>query len=134
MAHFTRDRLDVLFPLERSDAFFEALYGDAGEGAYDIRLAFHAEEDTVLRFYFELHRRPGRCLACNLTTGLPKVFERHPVINLHGLVEALGREAGWPVEAIWWNIGATEPVSEALYRIPLALMRHEGDQASGAGA
>ena len=39
-AVFTSERLAELFPPERTDAFFEALFGGAEEGAYDIRLAF----------------------------------------------------------------------------------------------
>ena len=34
----TQEFLDELLPPERSDQFFDALYGDASEGAYDIRL------------------------------------------------------------------------------------------------
>jgi hypothetical protein len=30
--------LDSLMPIEKSDPFVEALYGNASEGAYDIRL------------------------------------------------------------------------------------------------
>lgn len=125
MAQFTPATLAALFPLERSQAFFDALYGEAEEGAYDIHLVFHAEEEQVLRFSFELRQRPGKCLVCSLTHGLPGVFERHPVIDLRGLVAALGREAGWPAEAIWWRIGSTEQISTALHRIPLALMRYD---------
>ena len=38
----TRESLDQLFPPDRSDRFFEALYGDISEGAYDIVLEFKA--------------------------------------------------------------------------------------------
>ena len=126
MAFFSQAELDVLFPPERSDAFFDALYGGAEEGAYDIHLVFHAHEEPVLRLVFELRQRPGHCLACNLTRGLPQVFERHPVINLRGLVEALGKAVGWPVESLWWNLGQTEMRTPELYCIPLAIMRHDG--------
>jgi hypothetical protein len=37
---FSQDKLDSLLPLERSNQFFEALFGDSDEGAYDIRLVF----------------------------------------------------------------------------------------------
>ena len=37
---FTETALKQLFPAERADAFFEALYGDAAEGAYDITFSF----------------------------------------------------------------------------------------------
>ena len=37
---FTDNVLAELFPAERSNDFFEALFGDACEGAYDIKLGF----------------------------------------------------------------------------------------------
>ena len=37
---FPPDTLRKLFPEDRSDQFFEALYGDVEEGAYDISLAY----------------------------------------------------------------------------------------------
>ena len=64
---FTQDKLDAIFPPERTDQFFDALFGDATEGAYDIRLAFDQALENQLQFNLELHQRPGRCLACNLT-------------------------------------------------------------------
>ncbi len=36
----SQDYLDKLLPMEISDQFFEALYGDASDGAYNIRLEF----------------------------------------------------------------------------------------------
>jgi 23S rRNA A2030 N6-methylase RlmJ len=36
---FTPKVLEDLLPLQRSDEFFEALYGDADEGAYNISLS-----------------------------------------------------------------------------------------------
>ena len=47
---FTPDYLDEIFPLEKSDAFFEAMYGDAAEGAYDIKLRFQAATPSELHF------------------------------------------------------------------------------------
>ena len=41
---FTEKVLKQLFPAERADAFFEALYGDASEGAYDIVVLFSGTE------------------------------------------------------------------------------------------
>ena len=35
----TQEYLDSLMPIEKSDQFFEALYGNASEGAYDINPA-----------------------------------------------------------------------------------------------
>ena len=83
---FTDDVLRELFPAQRADDFFEALFGDASEGAYDISLVFTGcnEQSNTLHFNLDLHERPGCCLACNLTYGLPEVFSRHPVINISG--------------------------------------------------
>ena len=118
---FAREKLDTLFPPERSDAFFDALYGDAAEGAYDIRLIFRRAEAGTLHFAFELHQRPGKCLACNLTYGLPQVFARHPLINLKGLAEALGKLAGWGTEKLTFQLGKTEEHSPELHLIPLCI-------------
>ena len=118
---FTREKLDALFPPERSDDFFDALYGDAAEGAYDIRLVFRSAEPTSLHFAFELHQRPGKCLACNLTYGLPQVFARHPLINLKGLVEALCGLMGWNAEEIRFTLDRTQESSSKLHWIPLRI-------------
>ena len=71
---FTRDVLDDLLPPQLSNDISEALYGDATEGAYDISLAFkdYDSEQKKLFFELQLHERPEKCLACNLTYGLPK--------------------------------------------------------------
>lgn len=124
---FTPDCLNSIFPSQRTDAFFDALFGDAEEGAYDIRLTFDAAQEPVegeLRFHFELHQRPGRCLVCNLTYGLPQVFERHPIIDLKGVVSELATLAEWDLEEVWWRVGATESISNAFHRIPLVLLQH----------
>ena len=118
---FTREKLDALFPPERSDDFFDAMYGDASEGAYTIRLVFLSTESRTLHFAFELHQRPGKCLACNLTYGLPQVFARHPLINLKGLAEALGGLAGWNAEELNFQLGRTEEHSQKLHLIPLRI-------------
>ena len=122
---FTPECLNDLFPQQRTDDFFDALFGDAEEGAYDIRLAIDPEEsdDGELHFYFELHQRAGRCLVCSLTYGLPQVFERHPIINLKGLVSDIASRAGWELDDVWWRIGTTESLSSALHRIPLVNYR-----------
>ena len=120
---FTREKLDELFPPERSDDFFDALYGDATEGAYDIRLVFRTAEPKTLHFAFELHQRPGKCLACNLTYGLPQVFARHPLINLKGLAETLGALAGWNAEDLNFTLGRTEEHSPKLHLIHLRIQR-----------
>jgi len=120
---FTREKLDALFPPERSDAFFDALYGDPAEGAYDIRLVFREADAQSLRFAFELHQRPGKCLACHLTYGLPEVFLRHPLIKLRGLAGELGGLVGWKAEELDVQLGKTEERSPELHVIPLRIQR-----------
>ena len=63
----TADFLDGLFPPERTDAFFDALFGGAEEGAYTIVLRPRAESETSVEVAMELHQRPGKCLMCSLT-------------------------------------------------------------------
>jgi hypothetical protein len=120
---FTRQKLDELFPSERADDFFEALYGDVSEGAYDIRLVFRTAETRTLHFAFELRQRPGKCLACNLTYGLPQVFARHPLINLTGLAGDLGGLLGWNADELNVQLGRTEESSPELHVIPLRIQR-----------
>ena len=76
--------LESVFPPERTEAFFDALFGGAEEGAYDIVLVCRSEGEGKAELAFELHQRPGKCLACNLTYGLPQVFQRHPILNVAG--------------------------------------------------
>lgn len=118
-AVFTDATLDTIFPPERTTAFFDALFGDAEEGAYDIRLRFHKAEGNLWHFFFHLVQRPGKCLACNLTYGLPQVFSRHPVIALPRLVETLCAHAG--ARPVSWRLGSTQEVSRSLHRIPLVV-------------
>ena len=61
---FTAGVLGKLLPLQLSDDFFEALYGDSDDGAYDIHLAFkdYDSDRKMLSFELELHERPGKCL------------------------------------------------------------------------
>ena len=56
---FTPGVLKKLFPEDRSDQFFDALYGDAAEGAYDIRLEFKTHRENRLEFELCLTQRPG---------------------------------------------------------------------------
>jgi hypothetical protein len=122
---FTPKILAKLFPETRADAFFEALFGDAEEGAYDIRLAFKEHDGNHLRFELQMVQRPGKCLACHLTYGLPQVFTRHPVIDLKGLVADIAQliEGGHGVKG--WELGVTHELSRSLHVIPLVLHLEE---------
>ena len=66
-----------------------------------------------------LRQRPGKCLACNLTYGLPQVFSRHPVLNLKGVVAKVCELAGADPAEAKWELGHTQPVSNELHAIPL---------------
>ena len=120
---FSRTTLRELFPQERTDAFFDALFGDASEGAYDIELSFDRYDRAArnLRFLLNLRERPGRCLACNLTYGLPEVFARHPVIDLKRLVRDIEGRLGGEMVCGDWRLGRTVQQDNALHSIPLEI-------------
>ncbi len=114
----TQNFLDSLLPLEKSDQFFEALYGDASEGAYDIRLACVSVAKKKIELAFHLTQRPGKCLVCSLTYGLPTVFSRHPLINIKGMIKKI-QDAG--VKIADWRLGNTREINSSLHVIPLYL-------------
>jgi len=114
----TQDFLDSLFPPEKSDQFFEALYGDTSDGAYDIRLECLSVANDRIVLAFNLIQRPGKCLVCNLTYGLPTVFKRHPLIDIKGMVSKI-EESGFEISS--WRLGETEENSTSLHVIPLYL-------------
>lgn len=117
---FTPKQLAALFPAERADQFFDALYGDAADGAYDITLHYAgSSNDGILNFELHLSERPGKCLACNLTYGLPEVFSRHPLINLKGLVQEIGTLLGEAGNCTGWKLGTTRQVKKSLHVVPL---------------
>jgi hypothetical protein len=118
---FTRETLDNLFPNDRADRFFEALFGDISDGAYDISLEFVEEDKNSLFFEFHLKQRPGKCLACNLTYGLPEVFTRHPIINIKGIVQEIDKILGGQDRCTGWKLGATREVSRTLHVIPFII-------------
>ncbi|MFH1154267.1 MAG: pancreas/duodenum homeobox protein 1 [Pseudomonadota bacterium] len=118
-ALFSETVLTSLFPKERANQFFEALYGDSRDGAYDISLAFSKLENKQLSFEFKLKQRAGKCLACNLTYGLPTVFSRHPVINLNGLQKDINTILNGNASCTRWNIGNTREISNRLHVIPI---------------
>jgi len=116
---FTRETLDDIFPHTRCDSFFEALYGDASEGAYDISLEFSRMEKETLVFEFHLKQRPGKCLSCSITYGLPEVFSRHPVIDLQGITEKVNTLLGEAASCKGWKMGVTKKINNHLYVVPL---------------
>jgi len=116
---FNTEALSELFPDERADRFFEALLGDPEEGAYNIRLTFKDAGDDRLEFEFQLTPRPGKCLRCNLTYGLPDVFSRHPIINVQGLVDAIDRFLDGKGHCTDWTLGRVREVHPKLHSIPL---------------
>ena len=116
---FTSDALLQMFPKERSNEFFDALFGDASEGAYDIELAYGGTAGNTLTMELRLHERPGCCLACNLTQGLPQVFGRHPIINVKGVVEDVDKLLGDAASCSEWSLGYTEQREKAMHVIPL---------------
>ncbi len=115
---FTQDFLDQLLPLNLSNKFFEALYGDASDGAYDIRLQFVSARDEQIVLEFNLIQRPGKCMVCNLTYGLPNVFSRHPLININNMIKKI-EEKGVKVEN--WYLGDTKELNNSLHTIPFYL-------------
>lgn len=120
---FTPQTLLKLFPPERANEFFEALFGDASEGAYDISLEFAGYDpgSQTMQFLLNLHERPGCCLACNLTYGLPEVFSRHPVINIRNVVEEIGQLLGNDLHCTDWSLGHTIQKGRSLHSIPLTI-------------
>lgn len=116
---FTKDTLAQLFPAAKADDFFEALYGDVSEGAYDISLEYSSFRDNCLVLEFHLKQRPGKCLACNLTHGLPTVFSRHPIINLNGITEQINTLLGEGISCTGWEIGNTQEISNRLHILPV---------------
>ena len=120
----TDKELTTLFPEDKADNFFAALYGDAKEGAYDISLKFKEYKDKLLTLEFNLIQRPGKCLVCNLTYGLPRVFSKHPIININEIVkkiETLLTQKKENKKCIGWELGRTHEISRELHIIPLVI-------------
>lgn len=118
-----KEFLTEVFPAQRTEDFFDALFGGAEEGAYDICLVCREVTPDAAYLAFELHERPGKCLACNLTYGLPQVFRRHPVLNVAGVVRAVAERLGWNPDAVDWSLGNTEEMSRQLHCIPLIIKK-----------
>jgi hypothetical protein len=120
-ALFTPEYLQQIFPENRANDFFEALLGDADEGAYDISLSYRGCNGKTIELEVQLKERPGHCLACNLTHGLPAVFSRHPVINIQGVVEKVNNDLNGTVQCGDWTLGYTQQKSSGLHAIPLTI-------------
>ncbi len=118
-----QEMLDALLPAERSDAFFEALYGDIEEGAYTIKLCVQSVDDKHVNLAFELHQRPGKCLVCSLTYGLPQVFQRHPLINASNIAKEVAKALGWDAESVKFELGRTQEHGQELHSIPFIISR-----------
>lgn len=114
--------LDKVFSPEKTDAFFEAIYGDVEEGAYDIHLTCKKVEETRAFFNFELRRRSGKCLKCSLTYGLPQVFQRHPLLDIAGVAKELAKNLGWN-GAIKWQLSPVEEINDDLHVIPFEIVK-----------
>lgn len=120
-ALFTPETLKKLFPKERTNDFFEALFGDAEEGSYDIALGYGGMSANTLTLELKLHERPGCCLVCNLTQGLPQVFSRHPVINVAGIVADVDTLLGELADCKEWSLGRTEQRQQEMHIIPITI-------------
>ena len=123
---FNDRALAGLMPENLADQFFEALYGDAEEGAYDIFLSFEGYSRGKLEFIINLKQRPGKCMACSLTYGLPHVFARHPIINLKGLIEKIDGLLDGNARCVDWKLGETQSISRELHVIRLTVFLDEG--------
>lgn len=117
----TPEALLDIFPPNTSDEFFDALFGDASEGSYDIELGFREMTEDTLTLELMLHERPGCCLACNLTHGLPQVFSRHPIINVKGIVEKVNALFEGDITCGEWTLGSTQQQSRSLHIIPIRI-------------
>lgn len=117
-AIFSEKTMAEIFPQDRADDFFDALLGDPAEGAYDIRLVFKQQTEKCLAFEFQLTQRPGKCLVCSLTHGLPQVFSRHPVINVKGVVAEIEKHLDGQARCADWKLGDTREISRELHVIP----------------
>ena len=124
---FSQPVLDQIFPADRADQFFEALLGDASEGAYDIVLTYAGETNERIDFEFQLNQRPGRCLACNLTYGLPEVFSRHPIIDVAGVIRQIDSRMTNGKRCGSWHIGRTQEISRERHVLPLSINLIAGD-------
>lgn len=120
---FTEEVLEQILPPQLAEAFFEALYGDPEEGAYDISLALrdYDRDRQLLTFELQLRERPGKCLACNLTYGLPQVFARHPLIDIESMVGKIETLLQGKMRCDSWELGRTRTPQDNLHTIALRI-------------
>jgi hypothetical protein len=118
---FTSEKLAAMFPPDRADAFFEALLGDSSEGAYDIAVQYAGATDKELHFEFHLKERPGKCLSCSLTYGLPHVFSRHPIIAIPSFVKDVDQMLDGQGRCGDWRVESTREADRHLHVIPLII-------------
>lgn len=118
---FSQANMEKIFPRQKTAQFFEALFGDPNEGAYDIDLRFKDVYNSRLEFEFLLRARPGKCLSCSFTYGLPQVFVRHPVINIEGVVQKISDMIKEYGKCKDWKLGATRIISPEIHSIPLII-------------
>ncbi len=116
----SQNELDALFPPEKTNEFFEALYGDVDEGPYDIHLVCNELGEDYIKLAFELKRRHGKCLACNFTYGLPSVFSKHPMIDAAGLAAKVASFLGW-LGDVNWELLPTREISDELHVVPFVI-------------
>lgn len=119
----TQEKVTALFPEGKDNEFFDAFYGGAEDGAFDIRFFFEGydHKKSELFFEFRLIERPGKCMRCNLTYGLPEVFERSPIINLKGIINGIGGMLNPYYEIVSFSLGRTTPKSPKINVIPLSI-------------
>ncbi|WP_456370168.1 hypothetical protein [Thermodesulfatator atlanticus] len=111
-----------LLPRERIDEFFEAFYFGE-EPAYFLELGLRewAPEAGKIVLELRLLARPGMCLACNLNSGLPAVFKKHPILNLEGIVQEIAQKIGPEYQVLSWDLVWTEQINHDLHVIPLVI-------------
>ncbi|MBF0099753.1 MAG: pancreas/duodenum homeobox protein 1 [Desulfobacterales bacterium] len=123
---FHSEILESIFPNDITDQFFDALYGDKHEGAYDIRLAFSGSMKDAdyhkIYFQFDLLQRPQKCLACNLTHGLPTVFSRHPIINIQGVIQKILTIIDKNAKCVQWELGLIQEINHQHHALPLTII------------
>lgn len=111
-----------LLPAERVEEFFEAFYFGE-EPAYFLELGLREWNPEAGKIVLELRlkARPGKCLACNLTSGLPDVFKRHPILNLAGVAEEVVNRLGDGFRLESWELGWTERLNPDLHVVPMVI-------------